>query len=58
MKPFKLIGINMKKITLLILGILAITACSQSKNIYFNGAEGSHSGVRYSSTDKAFSLNP
>jgi len=27
------------------------------KNIYFNGAEGSHSGLRYSTTDKSFSLN-
>lgn len=48
----------MKKIAFLLLGVLTITACSQSKNIYFNGAEGSHSGIRYSSTDKEFSLNP
>ena len=48
----------MKKIVLLLVSVLAITACSQSKNIYYNGAEGSHSGIRYSTTDKSFSLNP
>ena len=48
----------MKKVVLLLVSVLAITACSQSKNIYFNGAEGSHSGIRYSTTDKSFSLNP
>nr|WP_314741508.1 membrane lipoprotein lipid attachment site-containing protein [uncultured Haemophilus sp.] len=48
----------MKKIIFLLVSVLTITACSQSKNVYFNGAEGSHSGIRYSSTDKSFSLNP
>ncbi|WP_314282615.1 membrane lipoprotein lipid attachment site-containing protein [Haemophilus sputorum] len=48
----------MKKIILLLVSVLAISACSQSKNVYFNGAEGSHSGIRYSSTDKSISINP
>ena len=55
---FYFIGGFMKKVVLLLVSVLAITACSQSKNIYFNGAEGSHSGIRYSTTDKSFSLNP
>ncbi|EFN00971.1 hypothetical protein AP460_00873 [Actinobacillus pleuropneumoniae] len=48
---------NMKKVILLIASILAISACSQSKNVYFNGAEGSNSGIKYESTTKEFSLN-
>lgn len=47
----------MKKIIFLLLGVIAITACSQPKDIYFNGAEGSHSGVRYNQSDKTFGLN-
>ncbi len=48
----------MQKIVFLLLSVIAVSACSQSKNVYFNGAEGSHSGIRYSSTDKEFGLNP
>ncbi len=48
----------MKKTIFLLMSIFSIAACSQSKNIYFNGAEGSHSGLRYSTTDKSLSLNP
>ncbi|WP_165820466.1 hypothetical protein [Haemophilus parahaemolyticus] len=48
----------MKKNIFLLMSVFSIAACSQSKNIYFNGAEGSHSGLRYSTTDKSFSLNP
>ena len=51
-------GNTMKKTIFLLMSIFSIAACSQSKNIYFNGAEGSHSGLRYSTTDKSFSLNP
>lgn len=47
----------MKQITLLLLGILMLSACSQSKTVYFNGAEGSRSGIKYESTNKTFSLN-
>lgn len=51
-------GNTMKKTIFLLMSIFSIAACSQSKNIYLNGAEGSHSGLRYSTTDKSFSLNP
>lgn len=47
----------MKKIGLFLLVILAISACSQSKTVYFNGADGSNSGIKYESTRKVFSLN-
>jgi len=41
----------MKKLLLVLAGILTLVACSQPKDIYFNGSEGSHSGLKY---DKAF----
>lgn len=47
----------MKKLVLLMVIVLAISACSQSKTVYFNGAEGSHSGIKYESTNKSFSIN-
>jgi len=36
----------MKKLLLLLAGILTLVACSQPKDIYFNGSEGSHSGLK------------
>lgn len=47
----------MKKVIFLVASILVISACSQSKNVYFNGTEGSNSGIKYESTSKEFSLN-
>lgn len=47
----------MKKTILLLVGILAVSACSQPKNVYFNGSEGSNSGLKYEPGSKQFSLN-
>ncbi|EFX91700.1 Uncharacterised protein [Actinobacillus ureae] len=47
----------MEKVIFLVASILVNSACSQSKNVYFNGTEGSNSGIKYESTSKEFSLN-
>ncbi|WP_204100952.1 hypothetical protein [Aggregatibacter aphrophilus] len=47
----------MKKLFLLLAGILTLTACSQPKDIYFNGSEGSHSGLKYDKATKTFGVN-
>lgn len=48
----------MKKLILILTAILTITACSQPKDIYFNGSEGSHSGLKYDKATKTFGVNP
>lgn len=48
----------MKSVLLLILAALTVTACSQPKDIYFNGTEGSHSGLKYDKDTKSFGINP
>ena len=48
----------MKKLLFILAGILAITACSQPKDIYYNGSEGSHSGLKYDKTTKTIGINP
>ncbi|MGQ0286095.1 hypothetical protein ACT2CV_02670 [Pasteurellaceae bacterium 22721_9_1] len=47
----------MKKLMLLIAGVLMIAACSQPKDIYFNGSEGSHSGMKYDKASQSFQIN-
>lgn len=47
----------MKKIILTLITTFILSACSQSKHVYFNGSEGSNSGIKYQSTDKTFSIN-
>lgn len=47
----------MKKLILVMLCISAVTACSQPKDIYFNGSDGSHSGLKYDPNTKALSVN-
>ncbi|AEW78050.1 hypothetical protein [Aggregatibacter actinomycetemcomitans] len=47
----------MKKLLFVLAGILTIAACSQPKDIYFNGSEGSHSGLKYDKSTKTFGVN-
>ncbi len=47
----------MKKMILLVVAAAFIAACSQPKDIYINGSEGSHSGLKYNKADKSFDLN-
>ncbi|WP_158078213.1 lipoprotein [Haemophilus paracuniculus] len=47
----------MKKLLIIALTTLVVTACSQPKNIYFNGSEGSNSGIKYNPTSEKLSLN-
>ena len=47
----------MKKLMITLFAILTITACSQPKDIYFNGSEGSHSGLKYDKANQSFGLN-
>ena len=36
----------MKKLILIVIGALVISACA-NKDVYFNGSEGSHSGMKF-----------
>lgn len=47
----------MKKLLFILAGVLAVAACSQPKDIYFNGSEGSHSGLKYDQSTSSFGLN-
>ncbi|PVX33073.1 hypothetical protein C8D76_10939 [Pasteurella langaaensis DSM 22999] len=47
----------MKKLILAALAVLFIAACSQPKDIYFNGSEGSHSGLKYDKANASFGVN-
>lgn len=47
----------MKNIMLVLMATLMFTACSQPKDIYFNGSEGSNSGIKYERETKRFSVN-
>ena len=47
----------MKKLILVFTAILPITACSQPKDIYFNGSEGSHSGLKFDKNTKTLGIN-
>ena len=46
----------MKKWLFIIAGALIITACA-NKDVYFNGAEGSHSGVKFDKDARQWGLN-
>lgn len=50
-------GYTMKNIMLVLMATLMFTACSQPKDIYFNGSEGSNSGIKYERETKRFSVN-
>lgn len=47
----------MKTLFFVLISVLALAACSQSKDIYFNGSEGSHSGLKYDADSKTFGVN-
>ena len=49
-------GLLMKKWLLIIAGALIISACA-NKDVYFNGAEGSHSGVKLDKDSRQWGLN-
>ena len=49
-------GLLMKKWLLIIAGALIISACA-NKDVYFNGAEGSHSGVKFDKDSRQWGLN-
>ncbi|PRJ57377.1 hypothetical protein [Haemophilus influenzae] len=46
----------MKKWLFIIAGVLIISACA-NKNVYFNGAEGSYSGVKFDKDSRQWGLN-
>lgn len=46
----------MKKWLLIIAGALIISACA-NKDVYFNGAEGSNSGVKFDKDSRQWGLN-
>ena len=48
----------MKKLILVAIAAAFVAACSQPKDIYFNGSEGSHSVLKYDKTSQSFGLNP
>lgn len=47
----------MKKLMLFLASALLLCACSQPKDIYFNGGEGSHSGMKYDKASGSFKVN-
>ncbi|MDD7426416.1 MAG: hypothetical protein PUJ68_05870 [[Actinobacillus] rossii] len=47
----------MKKFILVVVSVAFIAACSQPKDIYFNGSDGSHSGLKYDKANGSFGLN-
>ena len=49
-------GLLMKKWLFIIAGVLIISACA-NKDVYFNGAEGSHSGVKFDKDSRQWGLN-
>lgn len=50
-------GIQMKKLLFVLAAALVISACA-NKDIYFNGAEGSHSGMKFDKDSRQWGMNP
>ncbi|BFU59605.1 MULTISPECIES: hypothetical protein [Rodentibacter] len=46
----------MKKLFLVIAGVLIISACA-NKDVYFNGSEGSHSGMKFDKNTRHWGVN-
>ncbi|MCI5763409.1 hypothetical protein [Actinobacillus porcinus] len=47
----------MKKLVLIAITAAFVAACSQPKDIYFNGSDGSHSGLKYDKASGSFGVN-
>lgn len=47
----------MKKLLWIFAASLLISACNQPKDIYFNGSEGSHSGLKFDKSSSSFKIN-
>lgn len=47
----------MKKLFLIAITATFVVACSQPKDIYFNGSDGSHSGLKYDKASGSFGVN-
>lgn len=46
----------MKKLLLVMATLLFISACA-NKNVYFNGSEGSHSGMKFDKDSRHWGIN-
>ena len=46
----------MKKLLLIVIGALVISACA-NKDVYFNGSEGSHSGIKFDKDTRHWGVN-
>ncbi|OOF58960.1 hypothetical protein [Rodentibacter myodis] len=46
----------MKKLLLVIIGAFIISACA-NKDVYFNGSEGSHSGMKFDKDTRHWGVN-
>ena len=46
----------MKKLLLIVIGALVISACA-NKDVYFNGSEGSHSGMKFDKDTRHWGVN-
>ena len=47
----------MKKWLLVVAAALVLSACA-NKDVYFNGAEGSHSGIKFDKNTRHWGMNP
>ena len=47
---------TMKKLILIVIGALVISACA-NKDVYFNGSEGSHSGMKFDKDTRHWGVN-
>ena len=47
----------MKTLFFALVAVIALSACSQPKDIYFNGSEGSRSGLKYDQSSRTHGIN-
>ncbi|MDU8923946.1 hypothetical protein RYD26_03300 [Pasteurellaceae bacterium LIM206] len=47
----------MKRVVMLVMSVFMLAACTQGKDIYFNGSEGSHSGMKYGHDTHRWGIN-
>ena len=46
----------MKKLLLIMASVLVMSACA-NKDVYFNGSEGSHSGIKFDKDTRQWGVN-